>query len=851
MQTMRRKLKLFQKKYISWAIVFCVGLIFLFGGIAAWVLADLPSIDSLDRNTGTPSVRITDRYGRLLYEMLPQGEGRHTIVALEDLPLALQQATIATEDSSFYQNPGVDVVGIVRATWINLQGGETLAGGSTITQQVARTLLLSDEERSQRSIRRKLRESVLAWQLARRYSKSQILALYLNHTYYGAMTYGVEAATQTYFGKSAADLDLAEAALLAGLPQSPALYNPFSDLEAAQKRRSVVLGLMEKQGYITAEQQELADREPVLLAGSPYPMEAPHFVMMVRAKIDTLFTLEDIQKSGGLVVRTSLDLDWQHLAENAVTEQLERLKNSPNPVSANVNNAAVVVLDPKTGEIRAMVGSPDYNDEQHSGALNMALSPRQPGSALKPFIYALAMDPTQSDPWTPATMLLDVNTHFTTHDGKLYTPVNYDGREHGPVLVREALASSLNVPAVLTLDHVGLSRLFDFLDSLGITTLGNPDDNDLSFALGGGEVRLVDLTAAYGALANGGFAIRPNSILTVSASNGRVLYQAAQERPRRVIDARVTWLISDILSDDNARMLGFGRNSALRLDRPAAVKTGTTTNFHDNWTVGYTPSLVVGVWAGNASHEAMHDVTGLTGAGPIWHQVIRSILAGSSEESFQKPDGIVREEVCSLSGQRPTTACEYRCWEWFIDGTQPAGYDTLYRQVTLQPDATGGQPRVITTLDLPPSAEPWARDHGWLLWKDLQNGSAFTRAGGAVTAVPSTQAAAPLVLLSPGANTVYHLTPNLPGEDQQIQLTAAGEEGLTRVRLWVDGLSVAMDTDDQAASQSPFTGWWTLTIGKHVAWADALRSDGSQVTSEKVSFEVVGAVSTLEPDREK
>ena len=358
-ETFRRNVS--TRRMIPWLI-----LILLIAGAAAgyaWVTHDLPSLDTLPSQLYAPSVRITDRQGRLLYEMLPQGGGRNAPTPLERIPLALQQATIATEDASFYHNPGVDPLGILRALWINLRGGETLSGGSTITQQVARSLLLSPQERSQRSLRRKLRESILAWQLTQRYSKDEILALYLNQTYYGGMAYGVEAAAQTYFGKSASDLDLAESALLAGLPQAPALYNPFTDLEAAKKRQAVVLGLMEKAGYLDAGQVALAEREPLVLAGTPYPLEAPHFVMMVRAQIDALFTPEQVQAFGGLVVRTSLDLDDQKKAEQAVADQLGRLhaKESGTP-GHNLNDAALVALDPHTGQILAMVGSADYND---------------------------------------------------------------------------------------------------------------------------------------------------------------------------------------------------------------------------------------------------------------------------------------------------------------------------------------------------------------------------------------------------------------------------------------------------------------------------------------------------------
>jgi membrane peptidoglycan carboxypeptidase len=483
----------------------------------AWmVFGNLPSPEALPDQLNIPSIRIVDRNGQALYEILAEDGGRHSVLSLDTIPVMLQQATIATEDSRFYSNPGIDLAGVLRSMWINLRGGETLAGGSTITQQVARNLLLDETERSQRSLRRKLREALLAWQLTRRYGKNEILGMYLNQMYYGGLAYGVEAAAQTYFGKPVSELDLAECAILAGLPQAPALYNPFSDLEAARQRQQVVLGLMENQGYISAEQRASAAREPLVLSGEPYPIEAPHFVLLVRALLDEILTPEQVYNSGGLVVRTTLDLDWQHNAENAVARQIENLKRSPDGLGHNVHNAALVALDPNTGEILAMVGNPDYFNADNNGAINMAMAPRQPGSALKPLVYALAFDPARPDPWTPATQILDVRTTFVNNDGRDYQPENYDLREHGPVLARQALASSLNIPAVKTLDHIGLADLFSLAQKLGINSLHDPENYDLSLALGGGEVRLLDLTAAYGSFANGGLRVQPVAIQSQS-----------------------------------------------------------------------------------------------------------------------------------------------------------------------------------------------------------------------------------------------------------------------------------------------------------------------------------------------
>ncbi|HKZ54641.1 MAG TPA: transglycosylase domain-containing protein [Anaerolineales bacterium] len=839
------------------ALVLLLLLVGLAAAGYAWIAADLPSLNTLPERLNPPSVRITDRHGRLLYEVLPEEGGRHAVVPLESIPLALRQATIATEDSGFYRNPGFDLAGILRALWIDLAASleqrriETPAGGSTITQQVARNLLLSPEERGERSLRRKLRELLLAWRLTRSLSKDEILALYLNQTYYGGLAYGVEAAAQTFFGKPVSELDLAESALLAGLPQAPARYNPFTDPEAAQARQRIVLGLMQRAGFIDAEQQALAEREQLVFASTPYPMQAPHFVMMVRAQLDELFTPDELEQGGGLVVRTTLDLDWQGHAERAVQRQLERLRRSEDGLGHNVNSAALVALDPHDGQILALVGSPDYFDAAHGGAINMALAPRQPGSALKPILYAAALDPAQtSAPWTAATMLLDVSTAFQTQDGKAYTPANYDLIEHGPVLVREALASSLNIPAVITLDHVGLERLFELTANLGITTLDDPQSYDLSLALGGGAVRLIELTAAYGAFANGGDRVDPLSVLEVTDLQGETLYTASPPSPRSVLDERLAWLISDILSDDDARRVGFGANSVLRLDRPAAVKTGTTSNFHDNWTVGYTPDLVVGVWVGNTDYQPMREVSGLTGAAPIWHQFVRAVLTGRPPREFVQPEGFLRMEICALSGllpsrsspetasgvQRqealpPTAECPYRRWEWFIDGTQPAQPDIFYRRVPIDV-ATGlladaatplDRIREQVVLDLPPQARPWARAQGLTLLSDLQ-----AAAGVAGDAQP----AAPLRLVSPAQGSVYVLTPGFESDAQRVRLEAVGESGLRPVTLWLDGELLA------TFDRSPYQTWWSLAPGEHQAWAEGTRQDGTRTVSERVSFRV-------------
>ncbi|NJN54990.1 MAG: penicillin-binding protein, partial [Anaerolineae bacterium] len=610
----------------------CLGAAAILG--AYWLFADLPRTDALGSQVTLPSVRIVDRYGRALYDVIDQENGRNTVLPLADIPLELRQATIATEDKSFYNNPGIDGWGIVRALWTNTQDGAIVSGGSTITQQVVRNLLLSSDERQQITIRRKLREMALAWQVTRRTEKDDILALYLNQSYYGGMAYGVEAAARTYFGKAAADLTLAESALIAGLPQAPALYNPLVYPEAAKTRQEVVLNLMLAQGYITAAERDLAAREPLHYAATPYPVLAPHFVMMVQAELDKLLPTDQLYSGGGVTVRTTLDLDWQSHAEGIVTEQIDLLNNPRNGALPHAaRNAALVALNPQTGEVMALVGNVDYFDESHQGAINMALMPRQPGSSLKPIVYAAGMN-ANTPLFTAATLFADVRTVFITHEQDPYVPVNFSRTEHGPVLLRTALASSLNIPAVIALDTVGVPMAMRQAALMGIGTLGDPDEYDLSFALGGGPVRLFDLTTAYAAFANGGSRVSPSLILEVSDVQGNMLYGAQPATPVRVLDEQAAWLISDILSDDSARILSFGPDSILNIGRTAAVKTGTTNDFHDNWTVGYTPDVVVGVWVGNADNTPMFNVTGVSGAGPIWHQFMRAVLRGIPDKPF-------------------------------------------------------------------------------------------------------------------------------------------------------------------------------------------------------------------------
>lgn len=804
------------------------------------LFVDLPSLDRLTQNLAVPSTKILARDGRLIYEIVDPAGQHHTTLPLAQIPTNCQQATVAVEDASFYSNPGVDVVGIVRALWINLSGGEVVAGGSTITQQVARNMLLDPEERAQRTLVRKLRESILAWRLSQAYSKDQILELYLNQTYYGHLAYGLESAAQTYFGKSARDLDLAQCALLAGLPQAPALFDPLIDPQAAHDKQGIVLDLMVKSGVLTDADAQLAKDETLQYSGTPFPIEAPHFVFYVWNQLETEYADRPEILYAGLTITTTVDLDLTQTAENIIDRRLKKLADDSTSVAHNATDAALVALDPHTGQILAMVGSPDYFNNEISGAVNMAVSPRQPGSAIKPITYAAAFDPAlckvlppasakalpeDQCPWTPATMILDVRSSFVTKDGFSYVPQNYDRAYHGPVLARDALGGSLNVPAVKALDHVGIKNMLALAGRMGLTTLADADRYGLALTLGGGEVRLVDLTGAFGVFANQGVRAAPVAILKVADAKGNVLEEWKPSAGERILDPKIAYLITNILSDNSARLATFGPNSVLQIGRPAAVKTGTTTDYRDNWTIGYTPDLVVGAWVGNADNTPMLNISGVEGAGPIWHDFIRAALTGKPESQFPQPPGLVRAEVCALSGQLPTPYCPLKRSDLFIEGTQPTQPDTLYQPFQID-TATGGladsttpASRIISQvfLVLPPQAQEWARSRGIPAPPDSH---------------PVLSESQPLQITSPDDATVYNISPRLPLSSQQIAFTVVSNQVLQDVSFVLNGQVVA------TLHQAPYQFFWTLAPGHYTLLARGTATNGSSVSGKPVTFDV-------------
>jgi len=807
--------RLFDTRAARTLVVLCVLLCLGGAGLYLWLCAGLPAPDDLSAYTSAPSSKIYDRHGQLLFEMPPPYTGSHTPVTLDDIPSYLIQATIATEDATFYSNPGMDLQGILRAVWINVQGGEVLAGGSTITQQLVRTVMFSADERAERTLHRKLRELILAIRITRRYTKDEILTLYLNETYYGNMAYGVEAAARAYFGKSARDLDLAECALLAGLPQAPALYNPLEALDAAKARQTVVLDLMVKQGYISGQDAGLAKAERLDFAAAPFPIRAPHFVMYVRGMLERELGLARLQ-AGGLHIYTTLDVDLADTARDVIRHHLGLLAvchydpTCP-PGGRNARNAALVALDPRTGEVVAMVGSPDYFSARIAGAVNGVTALRQPGSSIKPLTYAAAFERAASGQgdFTPATMLLDVRTAFVTREGTPYVPLNYDLVFRGPVRVREALASSYNLVAVRVLDAIGVEALTGMSRRLGITTFDDPARIGLAVGLGGGEVRLLELATAYAAFANGGYVVQPRVIRRVVDADGAILWETPggmgeRALASRVLDARVAYLITDILSDDLARVSTFGEGSVLNLGRPAAVKTGTTTDFRDNWTVGYTPSLVVGVWVGNADNETMKEITGITGAAPIWRDVMEAAHKGQAVQAFARPDGLVDVEVCALSGELPGPDCPHRIVETFIAGTEPTTICQMHQRIE----------GIVYTV-LPPEAQAWARE------RNLPQ-----------PATPNLQPTTLLHITSPDAGAVYRIDPAQPRDTQRVAISVVVDVRFEQIELLIDGLPLVRLTTP------PYTHLWRLEPGTHTFSAVGFAADGTEISSDVVTIQV-------------
>lgn len=613
----------------------------------------LPSPTQLTWDQAPLTTEIYDRHNRLLYRFY-DGKNRQ-LIKLSDLPQDLINATVASEDKNFWNHRGVDLFGIIRAIKYDFYThNESLQGGSTITQQLIKNTLLTPDQ----TLQRKLKEVLLAFWTEQIFDKRTVLQMYFNRVPYGGPAWGVAAASQMYFNKTPKELNLAEAAYLAGLPVAPTQFSPFgAHPEQGKLRQSQVLARMVEEHFITPTQQDQALKTELNFARPMQDIKAAHFVMFTRAYLASKYG-EAVVSHGGLKVITSLDLDLQEMAEKVVLSNVEKLHN------LQVGNGAAMVTEVKTGHILAMVGSKRYDDPE-AGNYNVTLALRQPGSSIKPVTYAAAFKQGMS----PGTVIVDAPTNFPDGTNRNYSPVNYDGTFHGAVSIRSALANSYNVPAVKVLTTIGIPSMVETARDMGITTFDHPESYGLSLTLGGAAVRLADMMSVYGTLAAAGVKHNISPILLVTDAKGKVLEDNEQgDAGKRVLTSEVAYLISHILSDNTAREKAFGKKSLLEIPGfSVAVKTGTADEKTDNWTLGYTPEFVVGVWVGNTDNSRMNPslASGITGAAPIWHEIFANLLEGRNNLSFERPSGIIEATVdgnhdLAISGQVPKTVTAYQ-----------------------------------------------------------------------------------------------------------------------------------------------------------------------------------------------
>ncbi len=648
-----------------------------------YLLKDLPHPQVLASLRPPQTSRIFDRHGQLLYQLYT--DENRTSIKINDLPTHIIQAHLAIEDANFFKHYGISTRDIARATLNNLSRRlcqitdqpcpSYLQGASTITQQLIKNVLLTPE----RSVERKIQEAYLALWVEQYYSKQQILELYLNQISYGGTSYGIEAASQTYFGKPAQDLTLAESALLAGLPAAPSAYSPFgSDPAKAITRQKQVLNRMLQENYISPLQYTMASVQELEFASPRTDIRAPHFVMYTREQLEKNLSAPTLYQ-GGLTIQTTLDYQLQIKAQEYLQAELSRLKH------LNVTNGAVLITRPQTGEILAMVGSLDYFDIANQGNVNATLRPRQPGSTIKPLTYAAAMELSQAQSnsqFTAATIIDDSPVVFRIPGSRDYRPQNYDGQFHGRVTLRTALASSYNIPAVKILHAIGVNQLVQTGRDLGLTTWEDSSRFGLSLTLGAGEVTLADMAVAYGTFANLGYRHNLEPITFVTNNQNETIYPHPSRFPfpqDPKLDPRVSYIINDILSDPQARAPTFGTFSKLNIpNHIVAVKTGTSNDLRDNWTIGYTPDFLVAVWVGNFNNTPMSRIaSGITGATPVWNQIMTHLLTqyqpDNLAQGWTQPEGLVQSASCRIIDREDDqpSSCVCNRSEWFVQGTQP------------------------------------------------------------------------------------------------------------------------------------------------------------------------------------
>lgn len=669
----------------KWWLLLIVLIVFL--AIFIFVLYNIPNPSKLDNGEYPQSSQIMDRNGKLLYEIY--ADKRRVVVNLDQIPKNLINATLAIEDANFYKHNGFDFKGLIRGLYRTIFK-QRLQGGSTLTQQLVKNALLTPE----RTVSRKIKEAILTVATEIMYTKDKILEMYLNQTPYGGTLWGVQAAAMGIFNKNVNDLTLAESALIAGLPASPTRYSPFSYPETAKNRQIMVLDRMLELKLINQEEYDLAKNEELKYYVNKIGIEAPHFVFYIKELLTEKYGIQKLTE-GGLKITTSLDLDIQKIAQASVSAELEKLKKY------KVSNGAALITEPKSGQILAMVGSVDYFSNEIDGKYNVTTALRQPGSSIKPLNYAVAIETGKI---TAASIVDDSPTCFGQVNQKNYCPTNYGGSYHGLQNIRTSLANSFNIAAVKVLKLNTLETFIASASAMGISTFKNPANYGLSLTLGGGEVMMTDMNIAYGVLANMGIKQNLNPILKIIDKNGQTLEEYKESSGERVMSRETGFIIQQILSDDGARSMVFGRGSMLNIKGhpEVAVKTGTTNDLRDNWTVGYTPDYVVTTWVGNNDNSKMGGlVSGTTGAAPIWNKIMTQLLLGKEVKTPVRPAGVVGMNVCNLTGKAvPEGGCESH-FEYFKKEYLPTKQEPLRRNVVINKD-TG---RIVVDNEVAPNAE--------------------------------------------------------------------------------------------------------------------------------------------------
>lgn len=830
-----RRIKTWRTIALSFCALVVLGII-AFLLMFVWFSKDLPQPGEVIRREGYSS-KIYDRDGELLYDLFQ--EERRQPSRIEDIPQVLKNATIAIEDRDFYKHGGFDFLTIIRIPY-NLIFRQRVVGGSTLTQQLVKNALLTNE----RTIIRKFKELILSIQIERKFSKDEILTMYLNEAPYGGNIWGVATAVETYFDKPMTELSIVESAFLAGLPQRPSVYSPYSTRldengEPYWKMRTqVVLKAMQDNDYISNEeyQQSLEELNDLTFDRTISEIKAPHFVFYVQSQLEEMFG-EELLLKGGLTVTTTLDWELQELAQTVVTEEVEDV------AKYDISNGAALAVQPQTGEILAMVGSKDYFDEEIGGQFNVVVDGlRQPGSAIKPITY-LAMIKRG---FTPATMIMDVPTTFARNEqDKPYTPKNYDDQFRGPVSLRQALGSSLNIPAVKSLATVGLEEFLTLAYEMGIETFEPSVKNlqrfGLALTLGGGEVYMLDLADAYSIFANGGRKVEAIAILKVEDSDGKVLFEHKQTQGKRVIEEGEAFLINHILSDNNARLLAFGANSLLNTGRPIAVKTGTTNDMKDNWTIGWSREILVASWVGNNDNTSMSYVaSGITGASPIWRRIILGSLdMGYAAPDWQIPSTVEQIEVDAISGY-PSHDNFPSKFDYAIRGTVPPSPDPIHRLVEV---CKGENDKLATEAKIAAgdydkrefifafAEDPVSEDgvNRWQIGIDAWIASQDDSRYRVPTEYCGDLADVSVRLKKPNDKQ------NFKDQEVEVEIRAGSYDGIEKLELYVNDKLL-----ETIVGKSEYQGKINLAPGKYELYAKAYAKNGKDRTSDKVRIGVGG-----------